>query len=181
MTDSSFPRGNVWPLRLAEAVPFCHLCPDDDRARAPAGPVFTVTYWPAFGPARLVSLCAHCQLGRPSRKHDELGPADLAWRVLERDTTRLLTAHGQKHWTPSAGESDFAACLARAPWTEESMRAAVRDADDLVYAGRLLRALDNNAIVVLRHVPADDLALHSLRRLVDVLATEVERPPGGRA
>ncbi|WP_129593432.1 hypothetical protein [Streptomyces sp. C] len=61
------------------------------------------------------------------------------------------------------------------------MRTAVREASNIVYAGRLLRALDNNAIVVLRHVPPDDRALHSLRRLVDVLATEWERPPGGHS
>ncbi|MER6393701.1 hypothetical protein ABT236_35245 [Streptomyces sp. NPDC001523] len=59
------------------------------------------------------------------------------------------------------------------------MRIAVRDADNSVYAGHLLRALDNNAIIVLRHVPAGDRALHSLRRLVDVLATEAEHLPGG--
>ncbi|MGW9369620.1 hypothetical protein ACWGVR_06320 [Streptomyces xanthophaeus] len=56
------------------------------------------------------------------------------------------------------------------------MRTAVREASRLVYAGRLLRALDNNAIVVLRHVPADDLALHPLRRLIDALAADWERP-----
>ncbi|MFF4324583.1 hypothetical protein [Streptomyces sp. NPDC001568] len=74
---------------------------------------------------------------------------------------------------------EFAAGLARMVWTEESMRTAVREADNLVYAGRLLRALDNNAIIVLRHVPADDLALHSLRGLIDVLATGGEPGWGG--
>ncbi|MFF4321149.1 hypothetical protein [Streptomyces sp. NPDC001568] len=59
------------------------------------------------------------------------------------------------------------------------MRTAVREADNLIYAGRLLRALDNNAIIVLRHVPADDPALHSLRRLIDVLATGGEPGWGG--
>ncbi|MFF5808698.1 hypothetical protein [Streptomyces sp. NPDC012746] len=59
------------------------------------------------------------------------------------------------------------------------MRTAVREVDSLTYAGRLARALDNNAITVLRHIPADDRALHSLRRLIDVLAAGAERPPGG--
>ncbi|MFK0045921.1 hypothetical protein ACIQU4_17695 [Streptomyces sp. NPDC090741] len=100
--------------------------------------------------------------------------------MLERDVTHLLAAHGQGHWIPSDGELGFAAGLARMPWTEESMRAAVREVDNLVYAGRLLRALDNNAIVVLRHTAADDLALHSLCRLIDALAVEAERPSDGR-
>ncbi|MFD7094064.1 hypothetical protein [Streptomyces xanthophaeus] len=56
------------------------------------------------------------------------------------------------------------------PWTETSLATALRETSDLVYAGRLVRALDNNALIVLRRVPADDPALHSLRRLVDVLA-----------
>ncbi|MFF5809486.1 hypothetical protein [Streptomyces sp. NPDC012746] len=59
------------------------------------------------------------------------------------------------------------------------MRTAVREVDGLTYAGRLLRALDNNAITVLRHIPADERALHSLRRLIDALAAGAERPPGG--
>ncbi|MFE5521510.1 hypothetical protein ACFQ9Q_27880 [Streptomyces virginiae] len=105
-----------------------------------------------------------------------MGPADLAWRVLERDVSHLLTAHQQGHWAPSDGELEFAAGLARMPWTEESMRTALREVNDLVYSGRLARALDNNAIVVLRHVTADDRALHSLRRLIDLLATEAEQP-----
>ncbi|MEV7729099.1 hypothetical protein AB0P15_30870 [Streptomyces sp. NPDC087917] len=57
------------------------------------------------------------------------------------------------------------------------MATAVREVDHLTYAGALLRALDNNAIIVLGHTPADDLALHSLRRLVDILATQAEQPP----
>ncbi|EFL20005.1 predicted protein [Streptomyces sp. C] len=179
VTDPIFPTGNVRPLWPMAAAPACHLCPADGRA--PADPAFTVTFRPASGPSRRVGLCAYCQVGRPGRERDELGPADVAWRALERDATRLLTAHEQGHWTPSDGEAEFAAGLARMPWTEESMRTAVREASNIVYAGRLLRALDNNAIVVLRHVPPDDRALHSLRRLVDVLATEWERPPGGHS
>ncbi|MFF3088822.1 hypothetical protein ACFVRB_27835 [Streptomyces nojiriensis] len=141
--------------------------------------MLTVTFRPGFGPPCLVSLCSLCCLGRPSRKQTELGSADLAWRALERDVTRLLAGHEQGLWSPSNGELEFAAGVARMPWSEESMRTAVREAHSLACSGRLVRALDKNAFVVLRHVPADDPALHSLRRLVDLLATEAERSRGG--
>ncbi|MFF3015390.1 hypothetical protein [Streptomyces sp. NPDC057939] len=176
MTDATLPTGNVRPLRPAKAVPVCHLCPADDPS--PSDPTFTVTLRPGFGPARRVRLCEHCHRGRPGRQHDELGPIDIAWRALDHDASRLLTAYEQGLWVPSGGEVEFAAGLARMAWTEESMRTAVRDACNLVYAGRLLRALDNNAIIVLRHVPADDPALHALRRLVHVVATGGEAPWG---
>ncbi|MFD8789451.1 hypothetical protein [Streptomyces vinaceus] len=177
MTEPTSLTGNVRPLRPAAAVLPCHLCPDDDQALA--DPMLTVTFRAGFGPPRLVSLCSLCYLGRPSRKQTDLGSADLAWRALEGDVTRLLAGHEQGLWNPSDGELEFAAGLARMPWSEESMRTAVREAHSLAYAGRLVRALDNNAIVVPRHVPADDRALHSLRRLVDLLATEAERPREG--
>ncbi|MFF4323316.1 hypothetical protein [Streptomyces sp. NPDC001568] len=63
------------------------------------------------------------------------------------------------------------------PWTEHAIRTALREAGDSMRVGRLPRLLDANAITVLRHVSADDSALHTLRRLVDVLAPEAERPP----
>ncbi|MFF5809496.1 hypothetical protein ACFY8A_40060, partial [Streptomyces sp. NPDC012746] len=89
------------------------------------------TLLPGVGPPRLVSLCALCASGRPGRRRPELGPADLAWRVLERDTTRLLAAYEQEQWIPSDGELEFGAGLARMPWSEEAMRTAVREVDSL--------------------------------------------------
>ncbi|MFD5575255.1 MULTISPECIES: hypothetical protein [Streptomyces] len=108
-----------------------------------------------------------------------MGPADLAWRVVERDATTLLAAYEERRWLPYGGELEFAADLARMPWTEESVRAAVRDADDTAYAGKLVRALEGgSAYLLLRHVAPDDPAVRSLRRLVDVLATAAEQPAG---
>lgn len=108
-----------------------------------------------------------------------MGPADLAWRVVEHDAATLFAAYQELRWVPCRGELEFAAGLARMSWTEESMRAAVRDADSRVVGGKLVRALNRNAYFVLRHVAATDPALRSLRRLVDVLATAAEQPPGG--
>ncbi|MGW7317743.1 hypothetical protein [Streptomyces sp. NPDC054865] len=63
------------------------------------------------------------------------------------------------------------------------MRTALREADIGVRAGRLARLLNEDMITVLRHVGADDPALHALRGLVDLLAAEGERPtwPPGAA
>ncbi|AWZ06866.1 MULTISPECIES: hypothetical protein [unclassified Streptomyces] len=109
-----------------------------------------------------------------------MGPADLVWRAVERDATTLLSAYEERRWIPYQGELEFAAGLARMPWTEESMRAAVRDADSTGIDGKLIHALESgNAYLLLRHVAPDDSALHSLRRLVDVLATAAEQPRGG--
>ncbi|MFF4324491.1 hypothetical protein [Streptomyces sp. NPDC001568] len=63
------------------------------------------------------------------------------------------------------------------PWTEPAIRAALREVGNSVRIGRLARLLNGDAITVLRHVSADDPALHALRRLVDVLAAEAERSP----
>ncbi|MFE2129151.1 hypothetical protein [Streptomyces amritsarensis] len=132
-------------------------------------------FQPAVDPARKVALCARCHSARPSREAKRLGPADLAWRVLERDVTSLLTAYEDGRWIAQTGELEFAAGLARMPWTEESMRAAVDDTDDYVYAGKLVRALEGNAYSVLRHVAAGLDRRHtdddedSLAVLVEVL------------
>ncbi|MGW6979591.1 hypothetical protein ACWGE1_09105 [Streptomyces sp. NPDC054932] len=166
-------------LRLVAVAPRCHLCPDEDQVLA--DPALTVTFHPASGIARRVALCEPCHSGRPSRGKTDMGPADLAWRVVERDATTLLAAYEERRWIPYRGELEFAAGLARMAWTEESVRAAVRDADDTVYAGKLVQhALEGgSAYLLLHHVAPDDAALHSLRRLVDVLATAAEQPPGG--
>ncbi|MFE6085998.1 hypothetical protein [Streptomyces virginiae] len=164
-------------LRLAAVIPRCHLCPDEDQTLA--DPTLIVTFHPASGMARRVALCDVCHSGRPSRESTDMGPADLAWQVVERYATTLLAEYEQRLWFPSPGELEFAAGLARMPWTEESVRAAVRDADDT--GGRLVHALEGGSdYTLLHHVAADDPALHSLRRLVDVLATAAEQPPGGR-
>ncbi|MFD3870245.1 hypothetical protein [Streptomyces sp. NPDC058623] len=114
---------------------------------------------------------------RPGRRQPGLGPADLARRRLERDIARPNTAHERTQWIPSEDELEFAAGLARTPWTEHAIRTALREAGDSVRVGRLARLLDANAITVLRHVNADDPVLHALRRMVDVLAAVAERPP----
>lgn len=88
--------------------------------------------------------------------------------------------HKERRWLPYRGELEFAAGLARMAWTEESVRAAVREADDTVFGGKLVRVLEGgSAYLLLRHVAAADPALYSLRRLVDVLATAAERSQGG--
>ncbi|MFE5720510.1 hypothetical protein [Streptomyces erythrochromogenes] len=135
----------------------------------------------APGQTYRVKLCDRCALTRPGRADNELSAADLAWRASDHDATTLLAAFQDGSWTPSAGELEFAADLARMPWTESSLRTALRETSNLVYAGRLVRALDNNALVVLQHVPADDRALHAPRRLVDALADRWEGPPLGAA
>ncbi|MFD3873968.1 hypothetical protein [Streptomyces sp. NPDC058623] len=63
------------------------------------------------------------------------------------------------------------------PWTEHAIRTALREVVNSVRVGGLGRLLDGDAITVLRHVSADDPALHALRRLVDVLAAKAERSP----
>ncbi|MEU4729571.1 hypothetical protein [Streptomyces sp. NPDC023588] len=165
-------------LRLVGIAPRCHLCPDEDQVLA--DPTLTVILRPASGIPRQVALCESCHFGRPSRGRAQLGPADLAWRVVESYATTLLAAYEERRWIPYRGELEFAAGLARMAWTEESVRAAVRDADDTVYAGKLVHALEGgSAYLLLHHVAPNDPALHSLRRLVDVLATAAERPLGG--
>lgn len=166
--------------RLSAVPPLClcHLCPDETQSLAAAAPTVSVRV-PA-GPLRQVFLCAFCHTVRPGRAFTRLGPADLAWRALERDATDLLTAYQQGFWAPRLPELEFAGAVARMPWSQDSMRTALLEADNLVYAGRLARALDNNAVVVLQYVPADDPAFHSLRRLIGVLAAAAERPPGAR-
>ncbi|MFF4364558.1 hypothetical protein [Streptomyces sp. NPDC001594] len=62
----------------------------------------------------------------------------------------------------------------------------MREDEDAAYGGQLVHALEGgSADILLAHVPADDPALHSLRRLIDVLATAAEqlpgRPPGAAA
>ncbi|MEU7067199.1 hypothetical protein [Streptomyces sp. NPDC046161] len=99
--------------------------------------------------------------------------------MLERDATSLLTAYETGLWSPDREELQFAGALARMAWSQESMRTALREVNNLAYAGRLARALDNNAVVVLQQVPADDPALFSVRRLVDVLARAADRPQAG--
>ncbi|MFK0203457.1 hypothetical protein [Streptomyces lavendulae] len=173
---SRIPSAKV--LRLVAVAPRCHLCPDEDQVFA--DPALTVTFHPASRIARRVALCEPCHSGRPSRGKMDMGPADLAWQVVECDATTLLAAYKERRWLPNRGELEFAAGLARMVWTEESVRAAVRDADDTVFGGRLVHALEGgSAYILLHHVAADDPALHSLRSLVDVLATAAEQPPGG--
>ncbi|MEU4730770.1 hypothetical protein [Streptomyces sp. NPDC023588] len=117
-------------LRLVAVAPRCHLCPDEDQALA--DPTLTVTFRPASAIPRQVALCESCHSGRPSRGRADLGPADLAWRVVEHYATTLLAAYEERRWLPHRGELEFAAEFARTPWTEESVRAAVREADDTV-------------------------------------------------
>ncbi|MFI7359890.1 hypothetical protein ACIBTP_38900 [Streptomyces avidinii] len=81
---------------------------------------------------------------------------------MERYSTALLAAYEQRRWLPHQGELEFAASLARIPWTEESVRSAVRDADDTVYAGKLVHALEGGSVyLLLHHVAPDAPALHS--------------------
>ncbi|MEU3407533.1 hypothetical protein ABZ766_26805 [Streptomyces sp. NPDC006670] len=167
---------------MPSTTPDCHLCPD----AVPADPTLEVVFSPASGVPRQVALCEPCHSGRPSRGQRALGPADLAWRVVERYATTLLAAYEERRWIPRATELEFAAALARMHWTAESVRAAVREADDAAYGGRLVQALEGgSADILLAHVPADDPALHSLRRLIDALATAAEqllgRPPDDAA
>ncbi|MFE1413426.1 hypothetical protein ACFW6F_21895 [Streptomyces sp. NPDC058746] len=165
-------------LRLVAVAPRCHLCPDEDQVLADQN--LTVTFYTAPGTARQAALCEPCHSGRPSRGEPDIGPADLAWRAVERDVTTLLAAYEECRWLPQQGELEFAAGLARMAWTEESIRAAVRDAGDNVSGGKLVHVLESGSTyLVLRHVAADDPAQHSLRRLVDVLAAAAEQPTGG--
>ncbi|MFD5932456.1 hypothetical protein [Streptomyces sp. NPDC060333] len=57
------------------------------------------------------------------------------------------------------------------------MATALREVDNLTYAGRLTRTLDNSAVIVPHRATAEDPSLHSLHRLVDALAAAVEGPP----
>ncbi|MFD7556409.1 hypothetical protein ACFV9E_17955 [Streptomyces sp. NPDC059835] len=109
-----------------------------------------------------------------------MGPADLAWRVVERDAMTLLAAYEERCWFPRQGELEFAAGLARMTWSEELVRETVRDADNMVLGGNLLRALEGGSLyLLLRHVAPSDPALHSLRHLIDGLATAAEQLAGG--
>ncbi|MGW7064620.1 hypothetical protein ACWGHM_39805 [Streptomyces sp. NPDC054904] len=168
MSDNNSRAGNVRPLRPAAPAAACRLCSDSDRTPLESAP--------HPGPEE-PTLCAPCRLHRPGRRQPGLGPADLAWRRLERDVARLNTAYERDRWIPSADELEFTAGLARMPWTEQTIRTALREAGNSVRIGRLARLLNGDAITVLRHVSADDPALHALRRLVDVLAAEAERSP----
>ncbi|UQW99132.1 hypothetical protein [Streptomyces sp. RerS4] len=169
---------SVRALRLVAVAPRCHLCPDEDSVLA--DPAVMVDFLPASGILRQVGLCASCDSGRPSRGRPELGPADGAWRVVERCATELLAAYEAGRWIPHAQELEFTAGLARVAWSEASVRSAVRDAGRTALAGRLVRdvLLGGRVYLVLANVSADDPALHSLRRLVDVLATAAECPAG---
>ncbi|MFE5808356.1 hypothetical protein [Streptomyces sp. NPDC056491] len=40
--------------------------------------------------------------------------------------------------------------LARMPWTPQEVATALCEVDNLTHAGRLARALDHNAVIVLR-------------------------------
>ncbi|MFD5892229.1 hypothetical protein ACFWHQ_40665 [Streptomyces sp. NPDC060334] len=57
------------------------------------------------------------------------------------------------------------------------MATALREVDNLTCAGRLARILDDNAVIVLHQVTAEDPSLYSLHRLVDALAAAAEGPP----
>ncbi|MEU8794529.1 hypothetical protein [Streptomyces sp. NPDC048643] len=126
---------------------------------------------PVAGLEEQVVLCAPCNSRRPSRGTSRLSPADFHWAALERHAALLLTAFKDGQWVPYVQELVFAENLAWFVWTEETLRAAVRAADPWTAAGRLVRVLDSNAFFLLRDVPATDPALHTLRRLIDALAT----------
>ncbi|MEV7417699.1 hypothetical protein [Streptomyces sp. NPDC089919] len=123
---------------------------------------------------RRVALCAPCHAGRPGRDDDVLLAVDFAWRTLHGDATALLQAYAEHQWIPSRAEGEFAGDLARTRWCEESMRAAVRGAGDEVLAGRLVGVLHPTAYVVLRDVAPADPSLHSLRCLIDTVASAAE-------
>lgn len=127
---------------------------------------------PAAGPPQPVGLCHPCRSGRPARESPDLGPADLAWRVLTRDVEELWQDYASGEWRPYTAELRFAEDLARTPWTETAMRTAQRTAPP----GRLSLLLDN-AVLVLRHADGRDPALRPFRRLVDVLADNAEAAP----
>lgn len=173
---SQLPGARV--LRLVSTALPCHLCPAD--LNVPADPSLKVTFRPASGASRKVGLCARCNASRPSRGSAALGPADQAWRVVERHATTLRSAYENRRWIPRPGELALAVGLARIPWTEESVRAAVREGDPTIHGGQLIQVLEGGCLyLLLAHASADDPSLHSLRRLIDVLAAAAEQFPGG--
>jgi hypothetical protein len=116
-----------------------------------------------------VALCEPCHAGRPARDSGDLGPADLAWRILARDVGALREAYGTGQWLPYEAELRFAEDLARVAWTEDAMRTAQRTAPP----GRIAGLLDNAAFF-LRYADGRDPALLPLRQLIDVLADDSE-------
>ncbi|MFE9933074.1 hypothetical protein [Streptomyces sp. NPDC005533] len=76
--------------------------------------------------------------------------------VADRGVTDLIAAYQEDRWVPCRDELEFAA--------------------GPVCQGRLTR-VRGSAYLLLRHVAADDSALHTVRRLIDILATTAEQPP----
>ncbi|MFF4607817.1 hypothetical protein ACFY12_34390 [Streptomyces sp. NPDC001339] len=104
-----------------------------------------------------------------------MGAADVAWRVLTRDVERLQQEYVSGQWLPYPEEMRFAEGLARIPWGQATMEAAMR----LRPVGRLGLLLEN-AIFVLRYVEGRDPALLRFRQLVDVLADDAEKAAAAR-
>ncbi|MFF4557647.1 hypothetical protein [Streptomyces sp. NPDC001422] len=155
------------PLQLTAVPAACHLCCGE------ALPSIVVSYFSVSGQELKVMLCAPCDARRPSRATSWLSPVDFDWIALESSSAELLTAFKNGQWVPYSQELVFAENLAWFVWTEETLRAAVRAADPWTATGRLVRVLDSNAFLVLRDVSAADPSLHTLRRLIDVLAAAI--------
>ncbi|MFD9413050.1 hypothetical protein ACFWBN_39510 [Streptomyces sp. NPDC059989] len=99
MKTSTSRTTSTGPRRLMAVAPLCHLCSDEDQVdQVLADPALTVTFHPASGIARQVALCEPCHSSRPSRGKTDLGPADLAGRVVERYATTLLADY-EEHWS----------------------------------------------------------------------------------